>query len=139
MAIPEIYVKTKIGIGSNNLYKEFQDQNGELGYDNCWINYHSDFLSGTSSKIIRYREPLIFEPLFKKFKENLNSSDQLIIIGYGCKDEEINRIILENFDYKNKGSFMVNPYPGEKVSEVCEMLSSTLISENLENLHKEMF
>lgn len=34
---------------------------------------------------------------------------------------------------------MVNPYPSEKVIEICEMLSSTLISENLENLHKEMF
>lgn len=139
VAIPEIYVKTKIGIGSNNLFKEFQDKNGELAYDNCWINYHSDFLSGTSSKIIRYREPLLFEPLFQKFKENLNSSDKLIIIGYGCKDEEVNRIILENFDFKNKPSFMVNPYPSEKVIEFGEILNSTMVCTELENLGIGMF
>lgn len=139
VAIPEIYIKTKIGIGSNSLYKEFQDKGGELKYDNCWINYHSDFLSGTSSKIIRYREPLLFESLFKKFNENLNSSDQLIIVGYGCKDEEINRIILEYFDFKNKPSFMINPYPSEKVIAFGEILNSTMISTDLENLGIEMF
>lgn len=135
VAIPEIYVKTKIGIGSNNLFKEYQDKNGDLKYDNCWINYHSDFLSGTSSKIIRYREPLLFEPLFKKFKENLSSCDQLIIIGYGCKDEEINRIILENFDFVNKPSFMVNPYPNETVEGFVRAIKGKLITDSLESLN----
>jgi hypothetical protein len=139
VAIPEIYIKTKIGIGSNNLYKEFQDHNGGLGYDNCWINYHSDFLSGTTSKIIRYREPLLFDPLFKKFKENLSSCDQLIIIGYGCKDEEINRIILENFDFDNKTSFMVNPYPNEKVENFGKKLNAIPILDDLEDLYNQMF
>lgn len=139
VAIPEIYVKTKIGIGSNNLFKEFQDKNGDLKYDNCWINYHSDFLSGTSSKILRYREPLLFEPLFKKFKENLSSCNQLIIIGYGCKDEEINRIILENFDFENKPSFMINPYPSEKVTEFGTLIRSEIMKEDLENLNPRIF
>lgn len=139
VSLPEVYVKTKIGIGSNSLYKEYLDKNGELKYDNCWINYHSDFLSGTSSKIIRYRESLLFEPLFKKFKENLNSSDQLVIIGYGCKDGEINRIILENFDFKNMPSFMVNPYPNDIVNEFADQLGSKMIPEIPENLKEEMF
>jgi hypothetical protein len=139
VVIPEIYVKTKIGIGSNSLYKEFQGKNGELKYDNCWINYHSDFLSGTSSKIIRYREPLLFDPLFKKFKENLSSCDQLIIVGYGCKDEEINRIILENFDYEKKPAFMVNPYPSEKVIDFGKIIGSVGIKDDLEILNPEIF
>ncbi|MBI0397975.1 SIR2 family protein [Cyclobacterium marinum] len=131
VAIPEIYVKTKMGIGSNNLYKEFSDKNGDLKYDHCWINYHSDFLSGTSSKILRYREPLLFEPLFNKLKENLNAADKLVIIGYGCKDEEINRIIIENFDFKSKPSFMVNPYPSDVVLGFAKQLDSKQVSENL--------
>jgi len=139
VAIPEIYVKTKIGIGSNSLYKEFQDESGELKYDNCWINYHSDFLSGTTSKIIRYIEPLLFEPLFKLFKENLISADQLVIIGYGFKDEDINRMILENFDFKNKPSFIVNPFPNTRVEEFSKHLKSKLLVDLPENLRVDMF
>ncbi|MDO9153900.1 MAG: hypothetical protein Q7U47_09380 [Paludibacter sp.] len=98
--IPENYIKTRYGIGSMNLYKEKMNKDGKLEYENCWINYHADFLTGTTSKIERYEDNLFYGKLFEKFKVNLISSDILIIVGYGAKDEEINKMIIECFKYK---------------------------------------
>lgn len=91
------YIKGKWGVGSGDFYKEKKGNDGNLVYENCWINYHSDFLTGTTSKIIRCREPLLYGPLFNLFESNLEQADMLIIIGYGCKDSEVNRIIFEKF------------------------------------------
>lgn len=132
--IPEKYIKTRYGVGFSELYKEVQNENGELTYDRCWINYHADFLTGTTSKIERYAEPLLFKELFQRFRENLNEAEKLIIIGYGGRDSEVNKMILENFDYKNKPSFIIDPFPGEDVKKLREQIGAKLIQEHLENI-----
>lgn len=99
--IPENYVKIKWGIGAGDIMKS---RKSKIGYDISPFEYHADFLTGTTSKIKRYNEPLLFRKLFKKFRKNLRDADKLIIIGYGCKDEGINEMIKENFDYRNKPS-----------------------------------
>ena len=133
--IPETYIKRKWGIGSSDFYKEIKDKDGNLVYENCWINYHSDFLTGTTSKIIRYREPLLYQKLFKLFEDNLEQADMLIIIGYGCKDLEVNKIIMEKFG-KDKPCFIVDPYAGDTVKDfIKEMGDNTkLISKSLDSL-----
>lgn len=133
--VPEIYLKNKWGIGSSDLYKEKRGENRKLEYEQCWVNYHSDFLTGTTSKIIRYREPLLFSKLFKLFEDNLKKSDMLIIIGYGCKDSEINRIISECFGRK-KPCYIVDPFAGEKVREFKNQMgdNTKLITNTLEYL-----
>ena len=68
----------------------------KIGYDLSPFEYHADFLTGTTSKIQRYNEPLLFRKLFKRFKNNLRKADMLIIIGHGCKDVGINEMIKEN-------------------------------------------
>jgi hypothetical protein len=112
--IPETYIKTKWGIGSGDFHKETKGNDGNLVYKNCWVNYHPDFLTGTTSKVIRYREPLLYQKLFKLFEDNLTKSEILIIIGYGCKDSEVNRIIVEKFG-KNKPCYIVDPCAGDTV------------------------
>ena len=104
-------------------------------YENCWINYHPDFLTGTTFKIIRYREPLLYQKLFKLFEDNLEQADMLIIIGYGCKDSEVNKIIMEKFG-KDKPCFIVDPYAGDTVKDfIKEMGDNTkLISKSLDSL-----
>lgn len=134
---PETYIKSKYGIGSTELYKEIKNKKGELAYENCWINYHSDFLTGTTSKIQRYAEPLLFKKLFQLFKENLTNADKLIIIGYGAKDDEVNKIILEHFDFKNKKSYIIDPYAGDKVIEFGKIIGAKLIDNQLENIDLE--
>ena len=91
--VPDKYVKIKWGMGAGDIMKSRKHKNG---YNESPFVYHADFLTGTTSKIQRYNEPLLFKKLFKRFKKNLRDAEQLIIIGYGCKDKEINEIIMDN-------------------------------------------
>lgn len=133
--IPETYIKGKWGIGSSDFYKEKKDKKGNLIYENCWVNYHSDFLTGTTSKIIRYREPLLYKQLFKLFEKNLKNADILIIIGYGCKDSEINRILIEKFGRK-KPCYIIDPYAGNLVNDFITSMggNTKLVREQLNSL-----
>ena len=135
--IPDNYIKTPYGIGLTELYKEIEDEKGKLVYENCWINYHSDFLTGTTSKIQRYSEPLIFNKLFSIFKQNLENSEKLIIIGYGAKDKEINNMILNHFNHLGKKSFIIDPFAGETVKKLASTIGSKLIKKHLEHINTD--
>ena len=63
---PEKYVKIKWGIGAGDIMK---GRRLKIGYDLSPFEYHADFLTGTTSKIQRYNEPLLFRKIFKKFKQ----------------------------------------------------------------------
>lgn len=135
---PENYLKTRCNIGFSNLYKEIS-KDGHIEYENCWINYHSDFLTGTTSKIERYKEPILYKKMFELFQKNLNMADKLIIIGYGAKDSKINEMIEKNYDFTNKPSFIIDPYAGESVIKFSENINSKLINKHLENIVEEDF
>jgi hypothetical protein len=132
---PEIHIKTRWGINNADFYKEIKNENGVLEYENCWVNHHPDFLTGITSKIKRYQSPLLYEKLFKLFKRNLNEAEMLIIIGYGCKDSEINRYLLEEFGMK-KPCFIIDPCAGDKVSEFISQMgdNTTLVRKKLEDI-----
>lgn len=125
------YIKIKPGIGVTDLYKEVTGDDGKLAYINDFINYFPDFLSGTTSKILRYSDPVYYEAIFKLFETNLQSSDRLILIGYGCGDREINHIILENFKGK---IYLVDPFPQQRTYEFCEKTGAKLIEKTPENI-----
>ena len=135
----DTYVKIKFGIGTTDLFKEVQNENGDLNYINDWINYHPDFLSGTTSKILRYREPWYYEKVFNHFENNLSNSDSFITIGYGCGDIEINNLIEDRFDFKNKPVFVVEPYPSYRTKQFLERFNGKLIEKNPENLELSDF
>lgn len=125
------YIKTKPGIGVTDFYKEVIDENGKLIYVNDFINYFPDFLSGTTSKILRYRDPVYYESIFKAFEVNLQKSDTLILIGYGCGDSEINNIIFNNFKGK---TYVVDPFPQPRTHEFCEKTDAILITKTPEQI-----
>jgi len=133
--IPDIYIKTRYGIGHTDHYKEIKNQNGQLEYQNSWINYHADFLTGTSSKILRYKEPLLFNKLFEHFRNNLEHSDTLIIIGYGAKDMEINKMIFQHFNFSNNKVFILDPYPSDRLVDIGIKLKAKIISKQLDNIN----
>jgi|SRR5665647_426171 len=137
--IPNKYVKTSQRIGISNLYREFRNENGDHTFEHCWVNYHADFLTGTTAKIMRYDEPFLYRLLFKHFIDNLLSADKIVIIGYGGKDIEINKIILENFDFRHKPSFIIDPFPGDKLKLLQNQLNSKLVIKNLEDIQMEDF
>lgn len=105
--VPDVHLKSRYGIGGIDLCKEIKDKKGNLIYEKC-STYHPDFLTGTTSKILRYNNSLLYRGLFEFFKKNLNDSEMLIVIGYGCKDLEINNYILKEFGVK-KPCFVVDP------------------------------
>jgi len=137
--LPDSYIKIRNGIALHDLYKEMEKENGELSYESCWVNYHADFFIGITKKIERYEEPLLFNKLFEHFRNNLNEAEQLIIIGYGAKDREINRILIDHFDFAAKPCFIVNPYPDKEVLELKESLGAVLIKDSLDSLTLDHF
>jgi hypothetical protein len=134
---PQVYLKTRFGVGFGDFYKEIIEADDSKRYEDCWVNYHADFLTGTTSKIERYTEPLLYNKLFDHFRVNLEQADQLVIIGYGAKDSEVNNIILKHFDFKNKPSVIIDPYPGSTVKELQIKLGAKLIQLQLETVSIE--
>ena len=129
----ENYLKTRWGIGFSDFFRE-KEVDGQLEYERDWVNYHADFLTGTTSKIQRYKEPLLYKKLFELFQDNLKNSDKLIIIGYGGRDTEVNNMLLSCYDYKNKPSFVIDLYPGNAIKDLCEKLGSKLVIKDLEDI-----
>lgn len=134
--IPDRYVKIKWGMGAGDIMKS---RKSKLGYNISPSEYHADFLTGTTSKIQRYNEPLLFRKLFKRFKKNLRQADKLIIIGYGCKDKGINEIIKEYFDYQHKPSFIVDKYAGDMVVEFGEEIKAVLHKTDIDSINPNLF
>lgn len=134
--IPDRYVKIKWGMGAGDIMKS---RKSKLGYNISPSEYHADFLTGTTSKIQRYNEPLLFRKLFKRFKKNLRQADKLIIIGYGCKDKGINEIMKEYFDYQHKPSFIVDKYAGDMVVEFGEEIKAVLHKTDIDSINPNLF
>lgn len=134
----DTYVKIKFGISSSELFKEVE-KDGKPTYINDWLNYHPDFLSGTTSKILRYRESSYYEKVFKRFENNLINSEMLVLIGYGCGDIEINNLIRDKFDYQNKPIIVVEPYPSKKTMQFIQEFDGKLIEKTPENLNLDDF
>lgn len=130
----ETYVKIKMGIGTSDLFKEVVDEKGKPKYINDWINFYPDFLSGTTSKILRYREPWYYKKVFTHFENNLSASESLITIGYGCGDIEINNLIEAKYDYNKKPIFVIDPYPSKKTRDFLKRFNGKLIEKNPENI-----
>lgn len=125
---PKKYIKLKSKIDRDQLKKEIVNNDGNPEYQYAPPGYyHPDFLTGTTSKIFRYDEPLLYKILFGHFQKNLRHAEKLIIIGYGGRDEKVNEIILENFDYQNKPSYIIDPYAGEEIRKFGEKLGATLL------------
>lgn len=134
IGMPETYVKTRFGVRFGDIFKERTDENGNTEYEHCFINYHADFLTGTTSKIERYKEPLLYKKLFEFFRNNLKEADKLIIIGYGGKDTEVNKMILENFDFKSRPVIIIDPYPALHIKALQQQMDAKLVVKQLEDI-----
>ena len=134
--IPEQYVKIKYGIGYDGLMR---DTGSTEKYEEYPFAYHANFLTGTTSKIKKYEDPFLFKPLFNLFKKNLEKSEMLIIIGYGCKDSGINDIIKKHF--KGDKIFIVDPYcdKNKTVNEFARRVGAKIIKTQMSDLRIECF
>ena len=92
-------IKLKRAVSPTKIFKE-RKKNGVLDYVNHPTDYFPDFLSGTTSKIKRYGDGTYYPTILGHFKNNLQSSNTLIAIGYGFSDPRINQFL--------EGSFLTN-------------------------------
>ena len=108
-------------------------------YEEYPFAYHANFLTGTTFKIKKYEDPFLFKPLFNLFKKNLEKSEMLIIIGYGCKDSGINDIIKKHF--KGDKIFLVDPYcdKNKTVNEFAMRVGAKIIKTQMSDLRIECF
>lgn len=104
--VDDCEVKFKYGMGLMDLERERSKKNG---YDNDFLSYHADFLTGATTKPVSYKRSRFYKKLFCKFKNNLIHAKLLIVIGYGGKDEGINNYLLSYYDYQNKPCYFIDP------------------------------
>lgn len=134
--VPDKYVKTRYGIGYDNLLR---DTHVKDTYERYPFAYHANYLTGTSSKIRKYEDPLLFKPLFESFKDNLQNSELLIIVGYGCKDKGINDIVANYF--KGKRVYIVDPYcdGNETINEFAKRIDAQILKTQISDLSMDEF
>ncbi len=130
---PKECIKIKYGIGAGDIIKEDKSRYKRLPGKN-----HANFLMGTTFKIQHYDAPWFYKKIFKKFKANLKKAEKLIIIGYGCKDEEINKMIMENFDWKNKQSFIIDKEPNETIQNFGKSINAKIEKTEIEKINKNL-
>lgn len=131
----EAFIKTYPGIRFEDFFKEIS-VDGKLEYHNDWVNLHSDFLSGTNSKILRYRSKVFYSEVFDHFENNLTSSERLIIFGYGCRDIEINNILIKHSTNHSKRPLIFEPYPNQNTMMLRDTLSGKIVPKKLEEISK---
>ncbi len=133
--MPDKYVKRKCGMNYADLLRA---DGSKMRYEKYPCACHADFLTGTESKIKRYGEPF-FKKLFHKFVNNLKNAEELIIIGYGCKDRKINQIITDNFDFRRKPSYIVDISPSEVVENFCRQINAKLVKSSVDKITGSTF
>ncbi|MXV14349.1 hypothetical protein [Hufsiella ginkgonis] len=118
-----ITIKTDYGVG--DIYKEqINSSTGQSEYIYPFSNKFPSYLTGTTQKIKRYKDPF-FSTLFDHFQDNLNLSDKLIVIGYGFQDQGINDILDASYlkhgklilvvDVNKPDSDLIRKYPDQFV------------------------
>lgn len=131
------YIKFKYGINTVTLKKEIEEE-GQYKYELDITNYSSDFLSGTTSKILRYNEDGYYRSMFEHYANNLSNCDKLVIIGYGCLDTGINKLINEKLK-TGAPIYVVDPYPSPAVLDFVAQKGAKLIEKTPENITLEDF
>ncbi|HEY4327508.1 MAG TPA: hypothetical protein VGN20_26220 [Mucilaginibacter sp.] len=101
-------VTIKVDYGVGEIFKEvLNKEKGQYEYVYPFSNKYPAYLTGTTQKIKRYEDPF-FAELFNHFKNNLQSSEKLIVIGYGFQDKGINDLLEANFLSSGKRIFVVD-------------------------------
>lgn len=129
----EVFVKSAPGVDYMDFSKEIEE-NGKLKYRRDWLNLHPDFLSGTNSKVLRYKEPAYYTKVFEHFEINLKHSESAIIIGYGFKDQEVNKILKENLSQVKYPPLIFEPLPSKTHEESSEIINGHIIKKGIEGI-----
>ena len=111
------YVKVPTGSGIDT-----ESIRNRKDIDKPYLQYIvPDFLTGTTSKILRYQEPF-YQQQFEHFVNNLADSDIIYIIGYGGRDAQINEYFLSYAI--GKQIIIIDPYPSKELQRLSDALGN---------------
>ena len=100
-------VKRPSGLEDYDVF--YADGNNRTSLTRGMLGMEADFLTGAVSKIRRYESPIYYKPQFDNFERDLQSTNQLIVIGYGFKDARVNEIIKNTIGDSTR-STIIDPY-----------------------------
>jgi len=120
-----VRVKKGTALGKTNI-----ELKGKRDYKYIDKFFTPDILSGIKEKKRNYSMECYYGPVFKHFEENLKKSDNLIVIGYGLRDDGINDYIKEHF-LSNKNSKMLVIDPIKAKSPLYNYRNVIYYGENL--------
>jgi len=104
-------VRIKAEYGVQMYYMEVYDElTKSHRFERLWDQVDPDFLSGTTNKTRFYKRDPYYINILEHFKQNLESSEKLIVIGYGFQDPGINEFIENNFLSKGKKMIVIDPF-----------------------------
>jgi hypothetical protein len=89
------------------LLERFDERMRRFVYERPFINRYPAFLTGSTQKIKRYKQPF-YAKLFEHFKDNLLYSEKLVVIGYGFRDPGINEMLEESYLSNGKKILVVD-------------------------------
>lgn len=129
-------VKIDYGIKLDFKKEVFNSRKNEYEYQSGLQERYPDFLSGTTTKMLSYGNEY-YQILFDHFKENLQKSKLLIVIGYGFGDKGINEYVEEHF--LKLGGKMVVILPSKPNSKFMDIPNVSLIPKKLEQVSIKEF
>ncbi len=129
-------IKLLRGISPFELFHE-TSKDDKIEYKSSNVNLYPEFLSGTLEKTRHYTKKRYFEPIFNHFQTNLTNSDYLIIIGYGFGDEQINKMIIDNFLSKENSKVVIIGKSNNGITnhERVKFFDSGIAGLNLEDIN----
>lgn len=131
-----VKIKKGIKIDDDILRDDFKGNYREIYFSN---NVHADFLTGTTSKMMKYNDPLLYKPNFDFFKENLANANFLIIIGYGGNDSGINELILKNFKFNKNKVYIISYTISDNLKCFAEKIGAVTYPQKIESFDKTWF
>lgn len=104
-------VRIKSDYGVFMYYMEQYDEASQkYQFERLWDQVDPDFLSGTTNKSRFYVRDPFYVNMLDHFKQNLESSEALIVIGYGFQDPGINDYLENHFLSKGKKMIVIDPF-----------------------------
>lgn len=134
--VPDNCIKNKKDVKPSSFKKDTNKGDYERTF-----NEYPNFLTGKKKN---YTDPILYSKLTAHFKQNLQNSEILIVIGYGCKDSKINEFIKNNFSKGNecfivdKDPNIVNKFQQETSIEAQYIDGLENIGEILKNINQNI-
>jgi len=103
-------VRVKAEYGVHMYYMEvFDEPSKSFRFERIWDQVDPDFLSGTTNKTRYYNRDPYYIQILEQFKQNLQSSEILVVIGYGFQDPGVNEYIENHFLTNGKKMIVIDP------------------------------